>query len=83
MDSLIERYLEPYPGRPGPAEWRLKVEAGGVPVWALIGALPEDGSNIERIARDFEVPLDAVRAAWAYYQRHKVVIDVKIAETSY
>ena len=79
-DRLIALYIEPYPNRPDPAESRLKVEAGGVPVWALIGALTEDARNIESVARDYRVNRDAVEAAWAYYQRHREGIDARLAD---
>src|SRR5947209_11127780 len=36
-EALISKHVEPHPGRPGRAEWRLKER--GVPVWAIIGAL--------------------------------------------
>lgn len=75
----IEDYIEPYPGRPDPGEYRLKVEEGGVPVWAIIGALAEDGSNVEVVAHDYRISRAAVEAAWAYYQRHKGAIDARLA----
>ena len=80
-DRLIEQYIEPYPGRPDPADSRLKVEEGGVPVWALIGSLTEDASNIEAVARDYQVSRAAIEAAWAFYQHHRAGIDARIADT--
>jgi uncharacterized protein (DUF433 family) len=71
IDQLIARYIEPYPGRPDPADSRLKVDEGGVPVWALIGALAKDGSNIDAVARDYDVHRAAVEAARAFYQRRR------------
>lgn len=79
VDRLIAHYIEPYPGRPDPAESRLKVDEGGVPVWALVGALTEDGGNAEAVARDYRVRRAAVDAAWAYYQRHRAAIDARLA----
>ncbi len=79
METLIADYIEPYPGRADPAEARLKVAAGGVPVWAIIGALTEDSSNREAVARDYRVSRAAVDAAWAYYQRHRAAIDAHLA----
>jgi hypothetical protein len=81
-DMQIEDYIEPYPDRPDPAEYRLKTEMGGVPVWAIIGALAEDGSNTEAVARDYRVSRAAVRAAWAYYQQHMQAIDARLAANS-
>ncbi len=79
METLIARYIEPYPGRADPAEARLKVVEGGVPVWAIIGALAENGSNSEAVARDYRVSHAAVDAAWTYYQRHRAAIDAHLA----
>jgi uncharacterized protein (DUF433 family) len=79
IDRLIDGYIEPYPGRPDPAEVRLKVDEGGVPIWALIGALSEDGENADAVARDYRVRREAIDAAWAYYQRHRAAIDAKLA----
>lgn len=79
METLIARYIEPYPGRADPAEARLIVAEGGVPVWAIIGALTENGSNSEAVARDYRVSRAAVDAAWAYYQRHRTAIDAHLA----
>jgi uncharacterized protein (DUF433 family) len=80
-DVLISRDIEPYPGRPASAGSRLKVEEGGVPVWALIGALAADGSNMDAIARDCDVRRDAVEAACAFFQHHREAIDARIADT--
>jgi uncharacterized protein (DUF433 family) len=79
MDRLIAQFVEPYPGRPDPAEARLKVAEGSVSIWALIGALTKDGENAEAVARDYRVRRAAVDAAWAYYQRHRAAIDAKLA----
>jgi uncharacterized protein (DUF433 family) len=79
VDRLIAQYIEPYPGRPDPTEARLTVDEGGVPVWALIGALAEDGGNAAAVARDYRVRRAAVAAAWAYYQRHRAAIDARLA----
>src|SRR5947209_6771958 len=81
-DPHIEDYIEPYPDRPDPAEYRLKAEMGGVPVWAIIGALAEDGNNVEAVARDYRVSRAAVRAAWAYYQEHTEALDARLAADS-
>ena len=56
------------------------------PVWALIGRLRAiagnvdhlDQRNAKRLAWDYDLPLGAVRAAWAYYQRHEDLIDARL-----
>lgn len=76
-DTPIEQYLEPNPYRDGLDEVRLK--GYGVAVWALMGYLHTPGATIERVAADYGVPVAAVQAAYAYYQRHKDLIDARIA----
>jgi uncharacterized protein (DUF433 family) len=75
-DALIAKHVEPHPSRPGKAEWRLKER--GVPVWVLIAFLAPDGANINQLAEDYDISLEAVEAARAYYTQHKAVIDARI-----
>uniref|UniRef100_A0A7C3APJ3 DUF433 domain-containing protein n=1 Tax=Thermorudis sp. TaxID=1969470 RepID=A0A7C3APJ3_9BACT len=76
-DSTIERWIEPDPYRPGAQDAR--VREYGVAVWALIGHLQAVGGNLQRVAADYELPLEAVQAAVAYYQHHREVISARIA----
>ncbi len=79
VDALIARYIEPYPGDPRIGEYRLREEARGYPVWSLIGSLAPDGSNVEQVARDYQIPREAVEAARAFYARHKQALDDRLA----
>jgi hypothetical protein len=45
VEALISTHVEPHPGRPGRAEWRLKER--GLPVWAIIGALVQTDNPAE------------------------------------
>ena len=81
-DALIAQYIEPHPANPGIAEYRLKIKENGYPVWALIGDLKPDGENIGQISRDYEISLEAIQAARAYYARHRAEIDARIAANS-
>ncbi len=76
-EELIARYIEQDPHRPGLDRARLKEYA--VPVWALIGYLHTPGADVERVAADYDVPLEAAQAALAYYRRHQAPIDAWIA----
>lgn len=76
-DDLIAKFIEEDPIRPGPADVRLKDY--GVHVWALIGHLPMAKNGAEGVAEDYNVPLEAVQAALAYYDRHRCVIDGRLA----
>lgn len=79
MDREVatERYIELDPRRPGPAEARLR--ASGVPVWILVAQLSGVHGDIEQVAADYHLPPGEVRAALAYYQCHKQIIDARIA----
>ncbi len=75
-DELIEKYVEPSPKDPtSPAHWRLIEEENGVPVWALMAWLLPDRSNAEQVARDYQISMEALEAAEAYYRRNKKYID--------
>ena len=79
--ELITRYIELNPQRPGIDRARLKDY--GVSVWALIGYLKQaTGGDIARVAADYDVPIEAVEAALAYYRRHPAAIDARIAATT-
>jgi uncharacterized protein (DUF433 family) len=51
----------------------------GVSVWALIGYLRGAHASVEQVAHDYDLPVEAVEAANAYYRRHKRLIDSRIA----
>lgn len=51
----------------------------GVPVWALVGYLPAARGDLGEIAAAYQLPLDAVLAAFAFYARHRAAIDARIA----
>ncbi len=74
--ALIDRYITADTYGRGPADARL-VEYG-TPIWALIGYLDGAGGDEARVAADYDVPSDAVRAARAYYRRHKALIDARL-----
>lgn len=79
-DTLVARYVEEDPDRPGPAHARLA--DSGVPIWALIGYLrAATHGDAAQAAADYRVPVEAVRAAVAYYDRtcNRSLIDALIA----
>jgi uncharacterized protein (DUF433 family) len=51
---------------------------GGVHVWALIGYLRANGEDVDRAARAYDLPREAVKAALAYYKRRQAVIDARL-----
>lgn len=75
--ALIERYIHVDSDRRGPADARLTEY--GTPVWALVGYYVGDaGHEVQRVAEDYDLPIDAVRAALAYYQEHRAAIDARL-----
>ena len=79
-DELVAQYIEENPHRPGLDEARLKQY--GVAVWALIGHLPAVDGDVSQVAENYQVPLEAVQAALAYYERHRPLIDARIVSYS-
>ena len=75
--ALIKAWIEPDPYRSGAGDVRLREY--GVHVWAIVGYLQGVDGDIEHVARAYDVPVDAVRAAQAYYARHTVIIDDRMA----
>jgi uncharacterized protein (DUF433 family) len=76
-EELIKEYIEPNPHRVGIAEARLKQY--GISVWALIGHLAARENDLVQVALDYDIPPDAVKAACAYYERHRALIDARLA----
>jgi uncharacterized protein (DUF433 family) len=79
-DQLINTYIEVNPHKPWLAEARLKDY--GVPVWAIVGHLPAVEDDVEQVAADYEIPIEAVNAALAFYHRHQALIDARLAANS-
>jgi len=79
QETAGEQKLDPTiardPHRPGAG--RARLVAYGIPVWALIGAMADvaDEGEVGRAAREYRIPVAAVRAAVAYYRDHRAVID--------
>jgi len=78
QEQLVEKYIEQDPGSLGVSGARTKSE--GVPVWALIGYLEASDGDIVRVAHDYDLPSDAVRAALIFYHRNPAVIAARIEE---
>ncbi|HVA92649.1 MAG TPA: DUF433 domain-containing protein [Chloroflexota bacterium] len=78
MDTLIARYIGPHPTNPGLDEyWLLEP---GVPVWAIIGAYRAEGGQADDVAAAYHLLREQVEAALAFYQRHRVLIDNRLAQ---
>lgn len=79
--ELIAQYIEFSPDSRGPGYARLK--DSGISIWALIGYLTQaTKGDIERVAQDYDVPLEAVKAAVAFYKLHTEAIDARLINSS-
>jgi uncharacterized protein (DUF433 family) len=76
-DALVAAHIEQNPNRPGKDEARLK--RSGVSVWAIIGYWKANNGDVAGTAAEYAVPIEAVEAAVAYYERHKALIDNRLA----
>lgn len=76
-DALVAAYIEQNPNHLGKDEARLKNY--GVSVWAIIGYWKASNGDISGTAAGYDVPIEAVEAAVAYYERYKVIIDNRLA----
>ena len=74
--ALIENYVEPNPYKSGESEAWLR--ESGVSVWALIEYWYGVDFDKSIVARDYDIPPEAVDAALAYYKAHKAAIDARI-----
>ncbi|MBI3971845.1 MAG: hypothetical protein HY332_11200 [Chloroflexi bacterium] len=76
-EELITQYVDPDPHGRGPAEARLRDY--GTSVWALVAYyLDAVDHDLDRVARDYDVPREAVEAALAYYRRNQALIDARL-----
>ena len=82
-DRLIEKWIRPDPLRGGGGNVRLKKY--WVHVWSLVGYLRGMDGDVVRVAKAFNLPVEAVQAALAYYEpneRNRILIDDRIDANS-
>lgn len=77
-DDLIRDYVDADADEvpDGRAEARLRDY--GIPIWALVGQWQALDQDAEEVAREYQIPLEAVEAALAYYRRYKKYIDARL-----
>ena len=72
--ALIDRWIVQDANEPV----HMRLAGYGIHVWAIIGASGGLDEYIRQVADDYAVPIDAVRAAHAYYRRHPLQIDARL-----
>jgi uncharacterized protein (DUF433 family) len=75
--ELVSALIEPDPYHPGPMD--VVVRERHVPVWALVNYFVAVDGDTARVASDYDISTDAVRAALAYYKAHREIIDARLA----
>ena len=75
--QLMDRWIEPHPWKQDVAEARLRDSK--ISVWAIVGYLQMVDGDVERTARDYLIPGEAVAAVLAFYRRHREAIDARLA----
>lgn len=75
-ERLIRTHVTSNPNKPGIAEAWIHPEH--VSVWAIVSYLEAVHGDLEQAAHDYDLPLDAVKAAVAYFSRHQSVIAAHI-----
>lgn len=76
LDALILAWLEIDPNREMRSEVRLQKYY--IHVWAIVGAIEAYRGDLADAAAAYDVPVEAVRAALAFYSRNRAVIDARI-----
>ena len=77
-DALSARHVGPHPAPPGLDEYWL-VDPG-ILVWAIIGAYTAERGNADDVAVVYHLAREQVDAAVAYYNRHRELIDNRLAQ---
>ncbi|HEY7033218.1 MAG TPA: hypothetical protein VH482_17900 [Thermomicrobiales bacterium] len=76
QDALIARYIEPDSDFSTPV--RAWMADSSFHVKTVIRELQLQDWDVEAVAAAFQLPVEAVRAATAYYERHKDLFDARI-----
>jgi hypothetical protein len=74
--AAIDQYVEQSPHELGRENARLKQH--NVSVVAIVTSLLHHGGDLYGVAEEYELPVEAVRAAIWYYGNNKQVIDARL-----
>jgi hypothetical protein len=75
-DDLVGRYISLHPNRSGIANaW---LPQYGYSVWILADALNDTGGDVARVAREYEIPEEAVEAVASFYGQYRKTIEARI-----
>jgi uncharacterized protein (DUF433 family) len=74
--ALIDRWIVEDQYRPGIADVRIRNHWQHV--WALVGHAKATDFDPAQVAFDYDIPSEAVEAAFAFYARHRQIIDDRL-----
>jgi len=77
-DALIAQYIEEHPRKVGKDEVWLKEHH--ISVWAIVGTWKGRRGDANAVAYEYDIPIEAVEAALAYYTQNTAVIDNRRAQ---
>jgi len=75
--EVTYQHLEP---RPHPWRQILWIKGRNMHVWHLVATILREGETPEETAKNFGLPVEAVREALNYYQRNKALVDAETEE---
>ena len=75
--EVTYQYLEP---RPHPWRKILWISGRNMHVWHLVATMLREEETPEETARNFGLPVAAVREALDYYRRNKTLVDAETEE---
>lgn len=75
--NLIAHYIAPDRHHPGIAHYQPR--EFGISVWAIAAYYETVGRDLDRVASDYDIPVEQARAALAYYAEHANEIDTYLA----
>jgi uncharacterized protein (DUF433 family) len=78
-DRLIAEHIE-FNSRLKAGRGDARLRGSKVPVWAIVGYL-RAVPDIDQVAKDYDIPVDEVRAAQAFYRRYTFDVDARLLRT--
>ncbi len=75
--ELIEKWIELDPRKPWEGEAQIKTT--GPHIWALIGYMDAADGDLDVVAGYYDLPAEAMQAAYAYYRLHWHSIEARLA----
>lgn len=79
IDETPYQWLEPKPAK---RTRQLGIKGRNMTVWNLVQPVLVGGQSAEAVAKDFRLPVDAIREALDYYSVNREWIDAEVESTA-